>query len=72
MHPVQTRQDANPHTITWPVAGQISHHSAAFELRPENLIHPRTPGGAGPVVPSGVTERRMDGFPAIRVRVAAA
>ena len=68
----QTRQEADLRDMTWSVAEQISQLSAAFELRPGDLIYSGTPENVGPVVPGDLMEGHIDGLPPIRVRVVAA
>ncbi len=64
-----TRQEANLKDMIWSVAEQISQLSAAFELKPGDLIYSGTPENVGPVVAGDVMTGHIDGLPELRVRV---
>jgi len=65
----QTKQNANLDHMIWSVAEQVSRLSAAFELRPGDIIFSGTPENVGPVVRGDVIECHIDGLPNLSVRV---
>jgi 2-keto-4-pentenoate hydratase/2-oxohepta-3-ene-1,7-dioic acid hydratase in catechol pathway len=65
----QTKQNANLNQMIWNVAEQISRLSAAFELKPGDIIFSGTPENVGPVVPGDVIECHIDGLPNLSVRI---
>ena len=63
------KQEADLRQMTWSVAEQISQLSAAFELRPGDIIYSGTPENVGPVVRGDLMEGHIDGLPDIVLRV---
>ena len=65
----QTKQDADLRDMIWSVAEQISELSQAFELKAGDLIYSGTPENVGPVVRGDLLVGRIDGLPALSVRI---
>lgn len=65
----QVKQNANLNQMIWSVAEQISRLSAAFELRPGDLIYSGTPENVGPVVKGDVIECHIDKLPNLSIRI---
>ena len=63
------RQEADLRQMTWSVAEQIAQLSAAFELRPGDIVYSGTPENVGPVVRGDVMEGHIDRLPDIVLRV---
>ena len=65
----QTKQKADLKQMIWSVAEQISRLSAAFELKPGDIIYSGTPENVGPVVRGDQMEGHIDGLPNIQLKV---
>jgi 2-keto-4-pentenoate hydratase/2-oxohepta-3-ene-1,7-dioic acid hydratase in catechol pathway len=65
----QIKQNANLDHMIWNVAEQVSRLSAAFELKPGDIIYSGTPENVGPVVRGDVIECHIDGLPNLSVRI---
>jgi fumarylpyruvate hydrolase len=63
------RQSSNIKKLIWSIAETIEHISAAWELKPGDLIYTGTPEGVGAVVAGDVMVGTVTGLPAITVTV---
>jgi 2-keto-4-pentenoate hydratase/2-oxohepta-3-ene-1,7-dioic acid hydratase in catechol pathway len=63
------RQNTDLDQMIWSVAEQIAQLSAAFEMRPGDVIYSGTPDGVGPVVKGDVLEGHIDGLPDLRIKI---
>ncbi len=63
------RQTGDLADLIWSVAETIEQLSAAWLLRPGDLIYTGTPAGVGAVQRGDLMEGRIDGLPALRVAV---
>jgi 2-keto-4-pentenoate hydratase/2-oxohepta-3-ene-1,7-dioic acid hydratase in catechol pathway len=63
------KQNANLNQMIWNVAEQISRLSAAFELKPGDIIFSGTPENVGPVVRGDLMEGAIAGLPPLNVKV---
>jgi len=63
------KQNANLNQMIWSVAEQISRLSAAFELKPGDVIYSGTPENVGPVVKGDVIDCHIDGLPNLGIRI---
>jgi len=63
------KQNANLNQMIWSVAEQISRLSAAFELKPGDIIYSGTPENVGPVVKGDVIDCHIDGLPNLGIRI---
>jgi fumarylpyruvate hydrolase len=64
-----TKQSANLNQMMWNVAEQVSRLSAAFELKPGDIIYSGTPENVGPVVKGDVIDCHIDGLPNLGIRI---
>ncbi|MFM2111718.1 MAG: hypothetical protein RLZZ271_378 [Pseudomonadota bacterium] len=64
-----TKQSSNIQKLIWNISEIIEHLSAAWELKPGDLIYTGTPEGVGPVVRGDVMVGGVSGLPDIRVSV---
>ena len=64
------RQRSNVSKLIWTIAETIEHLSAAWELRPGDLIYTGTPEGVAAVVAGDTMTGHVDGLTGITVRVA--
>ncbi len=65
----QVKQSADLSYMMWSVAEQIAQLSAAFELKPGDIIYSGTPENVGPVVKGDVMLARIAGLPDLSVKV---
>ncbi|UDF36822.1 UNVERIFIED_ORG: fumarylacetoacetate hydrolase family protein [Shinella sp. XGS7] len=65
----QLKQSADLSYMIWSVAEQISKLSEAFELKAGDLIYSGTPENVGPVVRGDVMLAKIEGLPALSLRV---
>ena len=65
----QVKQEADLSYMIWSVAEQIAQLSQAFELKAGDLIYSGTPENVGPVVKGDLLVGRIDGLPALQVRI---
>lgn len=65
----QDRQRSTVSKLIWNIAETIEHLSAAWELRPGDLIYTGTPEGVGAVVAGDIMVGGVDGLQGIRVKV---
>lgn len=65
----QRRQRGDLSELIWSVAETIEHLSAAWELRPGDLVFTGTPAGVGAVVRGDVMTARIAGLPDLVVEV---
>ncbi len=63
------KQNATLEHMIWSVAEQIAQLSAAFELKPGDIIYSGTPENVGPVVKGDVLLCRIAGLPDLSVRI---
>jgi fumarylpyruvate hydrolase len=63
------RQRGNISQLIWNIAETIEHLSAAWELRPGDLIFTGTPEGVGPVIPQDLLVSTIAGLAELRVRI---
>ncbi|MFC7474126.1 fumarylacetoacetate hydrolase family protein [Dankookia sp. GCM10030260] len=63
------KQNATLEHMIWSVAEQIAQLSAAFELKPGDIIYSGTPENVGPVVRGDVLLCRIAGLPDLSVRI---
>jgi fumarylpyruvate hydrolase len=63
------RQKGAISQLIWSIAETIEHLSAAWELRPGDLIFTGTPEGVGPVVSGDLLDGTIEGLTDLRVRV---
>jgi fumarylpyruvate hydrolase len=66
----QTRQTGDLSDLIWSVNETIEQLSAAWELRPGDLIYTGTPAGVGAVKPGDLMEGAIAGLGTLRVAVA--
>ena len=64
-----TKQKADLKDLIWNVGEIVEHLSAAYRLRPGDLIFTGTPAGVGPVVTGDVMTGAIDGVGAITIKV---
>lgn len=65
----QVRQKSNVSSLIWNIDEIIEHISAAWELRPGDLIMTGTPEGVGPVVRGDLMVGGIEGLGQLRVQV---
>jgi len=65
----QDRQRSDVSKLIWNIGEIIEHVSAAWELRPGDLIYTGTPEGVAAVVPGDVMEGGVAGLTPIRLKV---
>ena len=65
-----TKQTSNIKKLIWNIGEVIEHLSAAWELKPGDLIYTGTPEGVGPVVSGDLMVGSVSGLPSISVKVA--
>ena len=63
------RQRSNVSKLIWNIPETIEHLSAAWELRPGDLIYSGTPEGVAAVVSGDTLEGGVAGLETLRVRV---
>jgi fumarylpyruvate hydrolase len=63
------RQKGSISQLIWNIAETIEHLSAAWELRPGDLIFTGTPEGVGPVTPKDLLVGTIEGLAELRVRI---
>jgi fumarylpyruvate hydrolase len=63
------RQKGSISQLIWSIAETIEHLSAAWELRPGDLIFTGTPEGVGPVASGDQMDGAIEGLSELRVRV---
>ncbi len=66
----QERQRSTVAKLIWNIGEIIEHLSAAWELRPGDLIFTGTPEGVAAVVAGDTLVGRVDGLPPLTVRIA--
>jgi fumarylpyruvate hydrolase len=66
----QDRQRSQVSKLIWNIGETIEHLSAAWELRPGDLIMTGTPEGVAAVVPGDVLEGGVAGLETLRIRIA--
>jgi len=64
-----TKQKADLKDLIWNVGEIVEHLSAAYRLRPGDLIYTGTPAGVGPVVTGDVMEGVIEGVGKITIKV---
>ncbi len=65
----QDRQRGNVAQLIWNIAETIEQLSAAWELKPGDLIYTGTPAGVGPVVVGDVMDGGVAGLTPLKLRV---
>ena len=65
----RVRQQSRVSSLIWRIAEIIEHISAAWELRPGDLIMTGTPEGVGPVAQGDLMVGGIDGLGELRVKV---
>jgi fumarylpyruvate hydrolase len=66
----QERQNSSVAKLIWNIGEIIEHLSAAWALRPGDLIYTGTPEGVGPVVAGDVMVGRVGGLESLTIQVA--
>ncbi|MDB5731597.1 MAG: putative fumarylacetoacetate hydrolase, partial [Variovorax sp.] len=66
----QVRQRSTVDKLIWNIAETIEHLSAAWELRPGDLIYTGTPEGVAAVVAGDTLVAQVAGLPALTLRIA--
>ncbi len=65
----ETRQQGNTNQLIWNIAEIIAELSRAWTLQPGDLIYTGTPAGVGAVKQGDLLEARIDGLPALAMKV---